>query len=280
MRRSLLVTAVLLAGCTRPNPAFDKFGESDGEGNDEVVDGSEQDGSESGGSESDERDLPDLPVCEFQPADGLDLKFGDADYFGGTCPLSVDVWVRVVESVGGMAVVETCDPTCQVCAGPQPLSIYPLIVTDYLPADPLTCSKLETSVSLGAAPDVCQWGALSLFDGVSLTPYVIAVAHASEPTPTGAVALAGLIPDPVKVGNCNCDDVGQSHDCCYQAETPPEFWAYPWGDLLLQPGDSAPITLANQAGIQHVFEVFQAQRLHDCENPERALSWAVFADPL
>ncbi|HVI03795.1 MAG TPA: hypothetical protein VM869_34115, partial [Enhygromyxa sp.] len=101
----------------------------------------------------------------------------------------------------------------------------------------------------------------------------------SEPTPHGAAVLGDAIPEPLKAASCNCDAVGQGNDCCYQAEAPPEFWYYPFDGQELFPGDYAPLTLSNQAGLQHVFKVYQAERLHSCESHELELSWAVIAQP-
>jgi hypothetical protein len=165
------------------------------------------------------------------------------------------------------------------CSGPHPLSAYPLVITDHIPiAGSSGCLRFQASVSLGASPDVCQWGAISLYEGPEATPYIIAIAHGSEPTPMAMQTLAGLIPDPVKAAVCSCDEVGQAHDCCYQADSPPEFLAYPWGDDYLLPGDYAMIELPNPlATVDHYFHVYQAQRLNVCETAERSMSWAVKA---
>ena len=279
MPRNSVIVVALLVGCTRPNPAFDDFIASGSDESTSVAEGTSvaeaTDQAESG-SESGVTDLPG--TCDFQPTAGLDLKFGDPSQFGGNCPPTANTWARVIESGGGLATVETCiDPGCVQCGGMHPMSIYPLLVGDYLPGDPPACLKLQASVSLGPAPDICQWGAISLHDALDSTPYVIATAHSSQPTPLGQETLAGSIPEPVEVGNCNCEDIGLGNDCCYQANTPPQFWGYPWGDEVLRPGDYGLLPLANQAGLEHYFKVFQAERIYSCEQPELALSWAVVA---
>jgi hypothetical protein len=292
MRRNLLVLAIVLVGCTRPNPAFDS--ESDSRASDEVADGTElseaegesgeaegeSDEAESSSTQSGDTDLPAAP-CEFQPSAGLALGFGDPIHFGGSCPNGVGVWAEVIESSGGMAIVETCGAAgCESCSGGQPLSIAPLLLGDHLPVEPSTCLRIEASVPLGPVGDVCQWGALSLYSGNDGTPYVIAIAQGSEPTMMGLATLTGVIPVPIKVATCDCADigqVGQVDDCCDQAASPPEFYGYPFGNTLVLPGEELMISLPNQAEADYYFRLFQAERLNTCQGPERALSWAVTA---
>jgi hypothetical protein len=282
MRRNLIVTTLLVVGCTRPNPAFDEYLDGTSETLDGVGDGDSgevgEGGTEVGESGGGEGDLPDDSVCEYQPSDGLDLRFGDPEYFGGTCPNSVDIWARIPGSGGGPSSVETCSPGCDQCNGVLPISIEPLSLVDYVPTEEMNCLRIQANGPLGGEPGLCEWATLSLHDGWDDTPYFIAITHGSEPTPMGFATVSGLIPEPIEVASCSCDAVGQSNECCYEADSPPEFLAYPWDDELLLPGDSAPITIPNQAGADHDFEVFQAERLNACESSGRSLSWAVLAD--
>jgi hypothetical protein len=283
MGRSLLVGTLLLVACTRANPAFDP----DASGSDEVVGDDESsdvgdatESSEQGESasetetESGASDLPN-PACEHQPSAGLNLKFGDPAVLG-TCPVAIDVWARVVES-GGTWVVENCNDGCETCTATYPLSAYPMNLDGHVPGELNSCLRIQASVPLGQGPEACHWGALSIFDGVDFTPYVIAIANGSEPTSLGLQTVGDSIPEPVKVATCSCDEVDQGHDCCYQSPTPPEFFAYPWDGEFLLPGDFGSISITNPHGLDYVFEVYQAERLNACDAPERSLSWAVSA---
>ncbi|MFO7564944.1 MAG: hypothetical protein R6X02_20030 [Enhygromyxa sp.] len=95
----------------------------------------------------------------------------------------------------------------------------------------------------------------------------------------GEQILAELIPAPAKAGTCDCDDIGQGNNCCYEADGPPEFWYYPFEGSNVFPGDSILLPLANPQVGDYYFELFQAQRIHSCESPNLELSWAVVAKP-
>lgn len=277
---------LLLVGCTRPNPAFDPDASSsegvasnDDDVSTDVADAPDESEAESpteSEGESGEADLP-APVCEYQPAAGLNLKFADPVQLG-QCPVGMDVWVSVVET-GGTWIVQNCADGCNSCVGAlYPLSAYPLSLDGHVPSEPLSCLRIQAAVPLGAGPEACHWGALSIYDGLDNTPYVIATAQSSEPTTAGLLTLNDLIPDPVKVANCNCDEVGQGHSCCYEAPSPPEFWGYPWDGGVVLPGQHAELEIQNPQGLGHLFKVIQAQRLYECESQgQLALSWAVVA---
>jgi hypothetical protein len=289
MARSLVFfTVVLVTGCMQLNPAFDYdegFADDatpDG-GSDDVAEGESGDaeaGSEQGEGEGSssggDGDLP-AEACEYEPSFGLDLAFANPLFFGGDCPDSADLWARIPKSGGGPSMVESCTPGCEQCSGALPLAIEPLSLSEHLPDDFQTCVRLQV-YDLVDTDEMCEWGAMSVFDGFDDTPYFIGIRGSAEPTPMGLATLAGLIPDPVMVGNCGCDQVGQDDECCHQAATQPEFWGYPWNDDVVMPGESVEIEIPDDADVDHYFEVFQAQRLNGCDDSERSLSWAVFAD--
>lgn len=282
MRRLLLVCCTCLA-CTRENPAFDETltsAESETRGSTDTSADTSEAEADTSEAETDTSpdDLPDEPACEFQPSQGLALRFTDPEFFSGTCPNGVDVLAKINSAAGGEATFSVCGEGCTGCAGEHQLSAFPMIITDYLPQGLDGCVVLQAANLFGQESSSCVWGAISVHDPLTGSPYVIATTHSSAPTPFATEVLGDLIPAPAKAGNCNCDDVGQGNDCCYQAEGPPEFWYYPYEGTDLYPGDYAPLTLANQAATQHYFKVYQAERLHSCESHDLQLSWAVIAD--
>lgn len=289
MRRLVLLCCTCLA-CTRTNPAFDEALANSESGSDERGETSEDptgaeaeaeaeaEGEAESESEGGLDDLPPELTCEFQPSPGLALAFGDPSYFSNTCPNNVDVWARVTVVEGGEATLAVCAENCDSCIGEYSLSAYPLDITDYLPGDVDHCLRVQASTPLWQEPNHCYWGAISIHEAFTQVPYVVATAHSTPPTPYGMDLLAELIPEPDKALSCDCDAVGQANECCYAAPGPPEFWYYPFNGMSLFAGDYAPIELANQAGVQHYFKVFQAERIYTCENTELQLSWAVVAE--
>lgn len=203
---------------------------------------------------------------------------GDPSDFGGGCPTQVDVWATIGPGAGGEATLLICNTRdCgSGCTNDQPLSAFPLIITNHLPT-PDTCVRVQAGTPHGQDSGACGWGALSIIDPLGL-PYVIATTHSAPLTPHGAQALGQLISPPVKAGSCNCDDIGQGNDCCYQADGPPEFWYYPFPSDDVFPGGSLLLPPLGDQGIaDHYFRLFQAQRIRSCESQALQLSWAVTA---
>jgi hypothetical protein len=273
MRRVLLLCSTCLA-CTKLNPAFDEVLSDESEA-DTLTDTAEAD---SGTTMEVREDVPTEPACAFEPTAGLAIRFGDVEYFGA-CPVGVDAWVRVVGVEGGQLSLAMCGQGCDnICTGELPLTAFPLDVTQHIPPDAGdACMILQTSTLLGEDSSTCIYGSFSLHDPTSGNTHVLAISHSASPTSHGAGALGGLIPAPMKAGSCNCDEVGQSNDCCYQADGPPEFYYYPFDGTQLFPGDYIQVSLANQPAAEHYFHVYQAQHVRGCENPEPQLSWAVKA---
>jgi hypothetical protein len=131
-------------------------------------------------------------------------------------------------------------------------------------------------MSLGHDGEVCWWGALTIHDAASEVPYVIAIADSWPPTPAGADYLGDAIPEPVQAGTCTCATLPDADRCCEGASAPPKFWRYPFERSTVSPGESAPLTIPNGAGIDHEFKVFQAESIPTCDAELRqVLSWAV-----
>jgi hypothetical protein len=288
MRRLLLLACCSSLACTRENPAFDDV-QASGESETRASSNTSEDASESEAeaeaeteAESSEGpdDLPDEPPCAFQPTAGLAIRFSDTSHFGGVCPNGVNIWATISSADGGEATFTVCTEGCTTCGDDaHELSAFPMLVTDYLPQEPSKCVIVQTSSPFGEDTSSCIFGALSVHDPLTGTPYVIATTHSSAPTPYGIEVLGDSIPAPEKAGNCNCEDVGQGNDCCYQAEGPPEFWYFPYEGAQLYPGDFAPMSLANQPSVQHYFKVYQAENLRSCASQELQVSWAVVIDP-
>jgi hypothetical protein len=284
MRRGIMV-GLLCVACTRDNPAFDERltmadAGTDDDGDTGDGDTSDGDGDGDASTTGNDIDLPSSqPACEFQPTEGLSIHVGGPEDFGGQCPTGVDMGMKVVSAGGGQVIVEACAHGCMPCYGTHhTISAFPLLLDGHIPTDAEKCMSLEAGGPLGGEPGACHFGALTIYDQLEQqVPYVIATAHSYEPTPIGATMLGAPIPAPLKAASCNCDDIGQSNDCCYMAMSPPEFWYYPLDGATLFPGDDAVLDVPNQAGLVHAFKVFQAQLLHSCENPDLQLSWAVVA---
>jgi hypothetical protein len=253
------------------NPAFDEAvfsNESESE--------SDTNQADSETSAEGREDLPTEPACAFEPTAGLAIRFGDPEYFGA-CPTGVDAMVKVVAAEGGQLTLSMCPTDCDGCLGELVLTAFPLDVTEHIPIQTDGCMILQTSTSLGEDSSACSWGAFSLHDPLTNNTHVLAISHSAPPTPHGVAVLGNLIPEPMKAGSCNCDDVGQSNDCCYQAEGPPEFFYYPINGTQLFPGDFTQVSLDNLASTEHYFHVYQAQHVRGCENPDPQFSWAVKA---
>jgi hypothetical protein len=291
MRRLALACFTCLA-CTRLNPAFDDAKQTGESGADAVGDtqhdsseGSNDDSSDE--AETDETDtdetsdtglddLPDAPACGHQPSSGLAIKLGQPSNFGGGCPNSYGAWAKIGAGVEGQGELVVCSqPGCDGgCTTQHSVSAFPLIITDHLPDS--ACVMVQAETLLGLEPSACWWGSLSIVSPFNNTPYVIATTHSSPLTPNGNQALAGLIPEPVKAESCNCDDIGQGNNCCYQAG-PPAFYYYPFEGTNVFPGEMIQLPLANQPATDHYFRLYQAQRIYSCEQPDLELSWAVVA---
>jgi hypothetical protein len=275
--RTLLLVVSLCLACTRLNPAFDASRDANGET-----------GVGDGGTESDTQttdtgineDLPPEPTCEFQPSSGLKIEVGDPMRFGGVCPVGINIWTQVSSTEGGEALLATCTEGCVQCTSDEhPVAAFPLNLTDHLPLEPGVCLRLEAQTLLAETPERCVWGALTIYDALFEAPYVIAIARSSEPTASAAGMLGGLIPDPLLAGTCSCEEVGHADDdCCLQADGPPEFWYYPFANVDVFPGDSVPLSLPSQLGLQYAFELFQAERIPGCNTTGFQTSWAVVAE--
>jgi hypothetical protein len=290
--RPVLLLGLLCVACTRDNPAFDGRpladggtgdqgdgdGDSSGDGDgDGTGDG---DGDGDGDPDTGTSDLPpDPPICEFQPADGLSLRVDGPDNYGAMCAAGVNTDMKILSVNDSELVVESCTPECVQCFDLMlTISTYPLTLEGHIPMEPGKCLSMETQGTLAIEPHACSFGALTIYEPNPITPYVVATSHSWEPTPMGAMMLAGSVPAPIKAGNCSCEDVGQGNDCCYMAEGPPEFWSYPLEGENVLPGGFAPLNVPNQLGLMHAFKLFQAQVLRSCENQELQLSWAVVAE--
>jgi hypothetical protein len=277
MHRTILIGLLCMA-CTRDNPAFDPSAtEATGDpGDDDPGDG---DGDGDASTTLDERDMPSDPACEFQPRDGLSIQVGRSENFGGQCANGVTTWMRVVAAQGGLLEVEACPEGCADCLGSTlSVSLFPIDVAAHIPAEPDKCMVLEASGPRGGDDNGCYWGAMTIYDAETMTPYVIATAHSYEPTPAGIQMLGAAIPMPEKAGVCNCDAIGQGNECCYGADTPPEFLAYPFESGPVLAGGSTEVDLGNSASFVHMFKLQQAQDIHSCESPDVELSWAVVAE--
>lgn len=289
MRWVWLVGLVSL-GCTRPNPAFDGSATdpSEGEvtGRPDTLGTADLDttagpitvGPDTTGPGTTGPDLPLEPACELQPSPGAIIQLGNPAMFGGGCPTQVDLWARVLSNDGAEVVLDGCTQEgCFMCeqGSDHPLSVSPLVVGDSLPVS--TCLRVEARNFLHVAEERCHWGALSIHDPLLLTPFVIATARSSSPTPAAIDMLDGAIPDPEKALECECSEVGQATECCLAAVDPPSFWAYAIDGMTVYPGGEAPIELGLAGGLMHVFHVLQAEQIPSCDDPSLQLSWAVMA---
>jgi hypothetical protein len=279
MHRIILIGLLCMA-CTRDNPAFDgQSSATDGTG--DAGDGDPGDGDGDASTTLDERDMPDDPACALQPQDGLAIVVGREQDFGGGCANGVTMWMKVLAVQGGVVEAEVCPEGCLQCFGSTlSFSLFPIDVSSHIPADPGKCMALETGGPRGGDVNGCYWGALTIYDSETMTPYVIATAHSNAPTPKGIEMLAGAIPTPEKATVCNCDAIGQGNECCYGADTPPEFLAYPFESGPVLPGGSTEVSLSNSGtdNLVHMFELLQAQDINSCESPDVQLSWAVVAE--
>lgn len=296
MRRAVILICCSCLACTRDNPAFDealsKAGEDETDAQVETsvddddaeaeAEAENEESSESSESESESSegpdDLPDEPACGFEPSAGLALRMAEPALFGGVCPNSINALFQITSVAADEVTFSVCQLGCTDCVGEYQLSAYPLIVSEHLPVDWDACVRVQASSPVGKQPSGCIWGAISVHDAESGLPYVIATSHSSPPTEYGAQVLGDLLPEPQKAGSCNCDEIGQGNNCCYAADGPPEFWYYPFDGEQLFPGDFATIDISTQAGVQHSFEVYQAERIPSCESHDLQLSWAVVID--
>jgi hypothetical protein len=299
----LLVALPLgLGACARPNPAFDgrersegSEGDGDGDadtlgtGNDEGNDESNEEGndasgdgdgdadSESSGDGDGEpiSDVPDEPLCPWQPSPGLAIRVGSPANFGGQCPSLINMTARVIASGGGEVSLSICDSGCEQCGSAMSLAALPLLVPDYIPADPNLCLSVRAETSLGADAGGCYWGSLSVRNWSTQRPFVIATTK-SAPPPADTLALVeALVPKPVLAGTCACGQVGFGEGSCCLDATPPEFWYYPVAGQQLFAGDSLEIPLPN-TDLSIDFMVFQAERIAGCVNGSGPLlSWAL-----
>lgn len=220
---------------------------------------------------------PPVDSCELAPSAGLRLAFGDPSSFGNTCPNGVSIWARVDVSADDVTAVSVCQKDCTSCAGIQPIAAAPLVLTDHVPVDTSVCLRVEAEVPLGHDDETCFWGALTVYDAELAVPYLVATAHGSDPTPTGALLVGSEIPTPEPVLACGCDTLRDAKGCCAGAREPVEFWGYPLDGTTLLPGDSVSVPIAEAQGFEAVFEVFQAHAIPTCEGLELDLSWAVYA---
>jgi hypothetical protein len=295
--RALGAVALSCLACTRPNPAYDATTAGEGgqtEGPDTITSGLDTVGPLTAGSgldtigpdtvgpvtldpDTSSPDLPFDPICMRQPAPGLSIQLGDPSHSGDVCPTDFNISTRIVSVVGSEVVVENCDAGCVVCVGDGiPLSVDLLPLGDLVPPD--TCVLLEARDVVQQTETRCHWGALTIHDPLLLAPYVIATARSYPPTPAGLDLLAGAIPEPMPELSCNCDAIGQGNDCCYQGD-PPSFWYYTIEGQDVHPGEDAPLDLADPTGLEHSFQLFQAEHIPGCQDVELQLSWAVVVVP-
>jgi hypothetical protein len=300
---ALIVTLpLLLSACARPNPAFDgrersegsedASGDGDGdadtlgtgkdEGEDASGDGDAESDSSTGDGDGDDQpipDVPDEPLCPWQPSPGLAIRVGSPANFGGQCPTAVHATVTFVEAVGGDANMLVCNEDCSQCITPLFVAAPPLNVTNYFPNDPGVCLTIHAETPLGGDLQGCYFGSISMSDWVTQRPYVIATTR-SAPPPTGVANLVGsLVPDPLSGGTCDCAQIGLGEASCCLDSAAPEIWYYPVDGEQLFAGDSIALVLPN-ADATIDFKVFQAERIGDCINDGAPqLSWALVDAP-
>ena len=285
---------VLCLGCHQYNPEFDPSTNDEVAGTEsagtETTAGTETVGTETiadtgsetiadTGSETIADTGDTSLMCEFMPRDGLALSLMGPEG-GGNCPGEINAWMVIASAGGGQATLRSCTlPECGgTCTGEHPLSAFPLSISDYLPDTNLDhCLYVEARNSLGTDGTHCFWGAITIQDGIYDTPRVIAVAHSTPPTPTGAEALGDTIPAPEDGGACNCEAIGQGTDCCYMGDSP-SFWYWNFAGEHIYPLGFYKFMLDNPLGLTHFFKPFQAQKIGDCD-AEVQLSWAVVATP-
>lgn len=299
--RALVLVGLLSVACSRPNAAFDGSATSDSEGDgrpstadtaapsevstaeppgtsavDSGAVGSGTTGLEPETTSTLDGPRPDLgvePSCALQPSPGASIQLGHPKEFGGLCPTGMDIWTRVVRSGGAEVVLDTCNEACISCGEPlHPLSVAPLVVGDVLPEG--TCMLLQARTMLEEADSRCHWGALTIHDPLLMSPYLIATARSSDPTPAAIGMLGDAVPEPTHAFDCECSTLRPVSDCCEQASTTPSFWAYVIDGMDVLPGEQAPIELPS-LGLAHTFQVFQAQQIPGCNDDMLVESWAV-----
>ncbi|MCX4245713.1 hypothetical protein [Paraliomyxa miuraensis] len=293
--RSLLLIGLLCTACSDPNPAF-------GEDSNNGKGGSATDGesstsdmppattaatgsasvtvadatSDTNDTTDPPTDLPDDATCDLEPTEGLIIALGDPASFGGTCPVGFDeVPMRLSSINGDEVVLEQCDEGCDPCFGDfHTVAIPSLPLGEHIPGD--TCLTVESTSSLGQTEMRCRWGALTIHDPDTDTPYVLATTASTPPTPNGASLLGAAVPDPVDAIFCECDTISLDHACCEQSG--PSFLRFTIDGFDVLPGQETGIMIPNASGTDHSFASVQAQRL-PCGDAEPMVSWAVIPMP-
>lgn len=236
-------------------------------------------GPEATSTEASGSDTSIAPTCSQEPADGLDIQLGNPAYFGNSCPAGFAFTTQVV-SVNGAEVrlAYSCDEGCTKCivGDGHPLSMLPLSAADHVPMG--TCLRVETQAMLLHGEERCHYGSLMIHDPGLGAPYVIATTRTTPPTPLAAKLLAGAIPLPTVALDCECSSVAPGDVCCPEGG-PATFWTFTIEGQVVSPGETVPFGHFNEFGVEHTFELFQAQQLHTCEAPELETSWAVVVPP-
>ena len=216
-------------------------------------------------------------TCGLEPSAGATIAFLNPTQTSNICPTSIAVQGRVVEVEDSWASFQICPaPGCEQCdSDSHPLGVHPLSLADHLPVEDGRCLRIEATDGIGQDSDICYWGSLTIHDASAPTAYVVATSESHPPTPVGQELIGNALPEPSQGFSCTCDGFGDV--CCDQARTPPEFWAYAWGNTTVFPGERAPISVASETGMEYTFALFQAQRIPTCERHELELSWAVVA---
>jgi hypothetical protein len=313
MLRRLAPALGLCLACTLPNPAFED-GDSLGEDADTATtdasasstdasasstaasstdmsstDASSTDASSTDMSSTDESGpLPDLPArpCMVELTAPLTPLFGKADQFGGGCPPTTTVTVKIAGPgpLPGTMMGSLCPGCSGECAGTQ--YVFGSVgLTTF--ADPLlaqaamvkTCVDVQALAPLGEDEGGrCLYS--SMWIGLGEQTRMLAVHGTNPPLPPGGELLLEGKPTPVAGQmeiECECGMLGLSDAdliCCDEAPVAPHFHSLAFLDLDLMPGNAGDVVLGSN---HYTFHAAQAQEIGTCTNPSAAfeLSWAL-----
>jgi hypothetical protein len=270
--RLVLLGVIVVAGCTRDNPAFEtSSGETESLTNEA---GSEADGDIDTGQEA-----PD-PVCPLAPGQPLLVKLPPAPTCGGDMPEDYDEWVIVVEGVDqntvrvGTGCAPGCTPDSCAVATPVPLTIEPLPMDVLTPLD--SCLHIRARRLAPLNPESCEFDVVAIEEmvGQSTVPIVLLRNADGVSLPmdnlVNAPQFAAFEPDLIFDDACSCAEF--PNECC-DALAPTTFvFTSEHLPNTVAPGNS-PVTVSLD-GLEYEFRPYNAFQPGVCQEPLQ-VSWAL-----
>lgn len=304
--------AVVLAGCSSPNPAYDPDAGAeqgtDGSETPNTLDGSEDPSTTNGDGDGDPTDttdptdptvstegmeapdpVEDLPSdsCNVPVSAPLKPTFGNPETIEGGCTAEGERLVKVFDNDGTNWLVGLCEGSCSACSdeqlhplGAPGLAVPNLVTLPQNQLDPVNgCLVVEFDSLMATPPSGCVYASISVFqagDGNLFVPLFAATRDNWGLTAGASETLEGWMPTPHVGPACSCDQLDQNGvSCCGDATT---LTTYGFGIGGLDPIPAGGVGDVKIGETFYDFHAIQGQSGSSCM-VDFEFSWALVKAP-